>query len=973
MDILANRISLLWRGVVLAVIVSTALLASPVRPASAATATAVSADGNHGCALITSGGLKCWGGNIYGQLGDGTFRDRSTPADVTGLTSGVASVYAGGNHACAVTTSGGVKCWGSSFSGQLGDGSSALRPTPVDVTGLTSGVASVSAGGYHTCAVTESGGLKCWGSNGSGRLGDGTSTQRLTPVDVTGLTSGVTSVSGGGSHTCAVTTAGGLKCWGWNRYGQLGDGTATDRFTPVDVSGLTSGVASVSTGSSHTCAVTTSGGLKCWGWNQYGQLGDGTTTDRSTPVDVSGLTSGVASVSTGSFHTCAVTTPGGLKCWGRNTDGQLGDGTTTQRSTPVEVTGLTSGVSSVSAGWDHTCAMTTSGRLKCWGFNRDGQLGDGTTTQRSTPVGVTGLTSGVASVSTGFSHTCAVTTSGGLKCWGWNRDGQLGDGTTAERSTPVDVTGLASGVASVSAGRGHTCVLTTSGALKCWGSNGYGQLGDGTTIARSTPVDVTGLTSGVASVSAGGYFTLWEHTCAVTASGGLKCWGRNRDGQLGNGTTTDRSTPVDVTGLTSGVASVSAGGSHTCAVTASGGLKCWGRNFYGQLGDGTTTDRSTPVDVTGLTSGVAAVSAESSHTCAVTTSGGLKCWGRNFNGQLGDGTTTDRSTPVHVTGLTSGVASVSTGFSHSCAVTTSDGLRCWGWNVYGQLGDGRPFFRTTPVQVVGFMKAVGADLAVTKSDSPDPVLAGDDLKYTMTVANSGPSTSTGVLLTDILPVGVTFVSSTPGPPTCAASSGTVTCNLGALAMNASTTVTIQVAVNGSTTGTITNTVSVAGNEVDPDTSNNTTTASTLVNPSADLSVAKGDSPDPVLASADLTYTLMVTNNGPGTSTNVTLTDTLPAGTSFRSSTPAFCIDSAGTVTCSLGTLLSGETTTVAVEVVVGPSTRGTLTNTATVSSDETDPDATDNSATATTTVSARVDLSISKVDSPDPRLSRARA
>jgi len=667
------------------------------------TARGISAGWRHTCALNTSGGVKCWGDNLNGQLGDGTTTARSTPVDVLGLTGGVSAVSAGFGHTCALTSSGGVKCWGYNFYGQLGDGTTTDRSTPVDVVGLTSGVSAVSVGWRHTCALTASGGVKCWGDNWYGQLGNGTTTARSTPVDVSGLTSGVSAVSVGFGHTCALTTSGGVKCWGRNDDGQLGDGTTTARLSPVDVIGLTSGVSAVSAEFGHTCALTSSGGVKCWGSNWSGQLGDGTTTDRSTPVDVSGLTSEVNAVSAGDGHTCALTASGGVKCWGQNDWGQLGDGTTTDRSTPVDVSGLTSGVSAVSAGWRHTCALTTSGGVKCWGYNWYGQLGDGTTTDRSTPVDVSGLTSGVSAVSAGGGHTCALTASGGIKCWGDNWYGQLGDGTTTDRSTPVNVSVLTSGVSAVSVGWQHTCALTASGGVKCWGDNGYGQLGDGTATARSTPVDVVGLTSGVSAVSAGN-----GHTCALTASGGVKCWGYNDHGQLGDGTTTARSTPVDVVGLTSGVNAVSAGWGHTCAITTSGGVKCWGYNWYGQLGDGTTTARSTPVDVSGLTSGVSAVSAGFGHTCGLTTSGGVKCWGNNGHGQLGDGTTTDRSTPVDVSGLTSGVSAVSAGFGHTCGLTTSGGVKCWGDNFNGQLGDGTTTDRSTPVDVVGLTSGVSA-------------------------------------------------------------------------------------------------------------------------------------------------------------------------------------------------------------------------------------------------------------------------
>jgi alpha-tubulin suppressor-like RCC1 family protein len=350
-------------------------------------------------------------------------------------------------------------------------------------------VAAVSAGGYHTCVVTAAGGAKCWGDNGAGQLGDGTNSGpetcpggepcSTTPVDVSGLASGVAGISLGFNHACALTTAGGLKCWGYNTNGELGDGGHSWRFTPVDVTGLTSGVAAVSAGGNHTCALTSGGGVKCWGDNFYGQLGNGTTTSSSVPVDVTGLSSGVAAVSGGYEHSCAVTTAGGVKCWGSG-----------YSSTPGDVVGLTSGVAAVSAGGGYTCALTSAGGVKCWGYNVVGQLGNGTTTDSSTPVDVSGLTSGVAAASANGAHTCALSTSGGVKCWGRNDLGLLGDGTYtgpqlcgsagACSTVPVDVSGLTGGIAAVAAGQAHTCALTIEGDVKCWGLNDSGELGDGT-------------------------------------------------------------------------------------------------------------------------------------------------------------------------------------------------------------------------------------------------------------------------------------------------------------------------------------------------------------------------------------------------------------------------------------------------------------------------------------------------------------
>ncbi len=679
---------------------------------------AIAAGANHTCALTTSGGVKCWGYNDTGQLGDGSTTTRLTPVDVSGLTSGVAAIMAGAGHTCALTTGGSLKCWGANAYGQVGDLSATTRLTPVDVSGLTSGVVAMAAGQSHTCALTTSGGVKCWGFNGWGQLGDGTNDFfRREPGDVSGLTSGITAITSGANHVCAVTTVGGIKCWGNNTEGQLGDGTTNGRRIPGDVSGLTSGVQSIAAGLGHTCALTTSGGTKCWGRNYEGQLGDGTTNLRVAPVAVSGLASGVQAIAASKYHTCAVLTGGGLKCWGANLYGELGNGFTTNRSTPSDVSSLPSGVAAIAAGYAHTCAVTTAGGLKCWGVNDIGQLGDGTTNARANPADVTSLTSGVQNVSAGVNHTCALTTGGGVQCWGANNAGQLGDGTTTNHMLPAVVSGLASGVKAIAAGYYHTCALLTSGGVKCWGVNDHGQLGDGTiTISRTIPVAVSGLTSGVQTIAVGA-----DHACAVTASGGLKCWGRGDSGQVGDSTyTASRTTPVDVTGLTSGILAVTTGRFHSCALTTSGGTKCWGSNYYGQLGDGTTNGRATPGDVSGLTSGVLAITAGGYHNCAVTTGGGLKCWGFNNFSEIGDGTNTDRTTPVVVSGLTSGVQKITAGYGHTCALMTSGGIKCWGLNTSGQLGINPGWL---PVDVVGFNDPSTPTPTKTATKTPMPPTA----------------------------------------------------------------------------------------------------------------------------------------------------------------------------------------------------------------------------------------------------------
>jgi hypothetical protein len=331
--------------------------------------------------------------------------------------------------------------------------------------------------------------VKCWGSNHNGELGNGTTTDAAGagPVDVTGLTSGVSAISAGGSHTCAITSGGGVKCWGYNLYGQLGDGTNTDSSVPVDVSGLTSGVSAIAVGWSSTCALTDIGGVKCWGNNHFGWLGDGTTTDRSVPVDVSGLTSGATAIAVGTLHSCAVMRGGGVKCWGY---GYSDDPTVSSSSVPIDVRGLGSGATAISAGLDRTCVLTDVGEVMCWSPRLAPASGQGFPGPL-VPVDVPGLAGGVVAIATGEYHTCALTSSGGVACWGSNAYGELGNFSMPATEAPVEVAGMTSGVSAIAMGGMHSCALTSGGGVWCWGSNVQGQLG---TLQRcsstSIPVDV---------------------------------------------------------------------------------------------------------------------------------------------------------------------------------------------------------------------------------------------------------------------------------------------------------------------------------------------------------------------------------------------------------------------------------------------------------------------------------------------------
>ncbi|AZB10810.1 T9SS C-terminal target domain-containing protein [Chryseobacterium sp. G0162] len=642
----------------------------------------------------------------------------------------------------------------------------------------------LSVGYYFSAGIKADGTLWTWGSNQYGQLGDGTTIGRTAPMQI-GTANNWSKVVTGDSFTVALKTDGTLWAWGSNFWGQLGDGTTIDKLSPIQI-GTATNWKSISAGSSsaNMVALKTDGTLWAWGNNQYGQLGDGTTIGRNVPTKIGTATNWVT-IGSGDVFTFAIKSNGTLWAWGYNANGQLGDGTTTNRNVPTQI-GTGTNWKTVDGGNTHTAAVKTDGTLWAWGSNYNGKLGDGTTTNRVIPTQI-GTAANWLNVSLGSYFTVATRTDGTLWAWGNNFFGVLGNGTnvSTDATSPVQV-GSSSDNVSVSAGFYHVLVKNTDGVMKACGLNGDGQLGDGTNINKNTYTSIscslncappvqfstTNITASSATInwtastpapnsgylylysthspiggvqgatssktvdltnllpdttyywwvasncgSSQGNWTLggsfktlpttvtncWKsvaignlHSLGIKTDGTLWSWGYNSYGQLGDGTVSNRNTPKQIGTATDWV-SITTGENYSLALKSNGTLWAWGKNTNGQIGDGTTNSKTTPTQIGTATDWVG-MTAGDGHTLALKSNGTLWAWGSNSYGQLGDGTTINKNIPIQV-GSATDWRSVESGRGSTLAIKTNGTLWTWGSNFSAELGDGTTNHRSTPMQI----------------------------------------------------------------------------------------------------------------------------------------------------------------------------------------------------------------------------------------------------------------------------------
>lgn len=616
----------------------------------------LAAGGATSCQITDEGAVQCWG-----QLAGGVEKS-NVPKTVEGLSEGVTAISLGNkysSYACALLKNGRLKCWGNNSSGQLGDGTLQSRSMPQNVLALDEIVTAISTGMDHACALLITGGVKCWGSNYYGQLGQKNISLSALPIEVTGLKEGVKAIAVGGGHNCALLQSGQIKCWGSNYYGQLGNGTISKHVSdPVVVGGVAGEVKSLISGSDHTCIVLKNGQMQCWGLNDLRQAGIALNSSGSpygllTPTLVQHLPGKVMFAKAGVAHSCAVIEDGSVYCWGTNYYGQLGIGKINQTLGSPKPVALPYAVTDLALGSNHTCALLADKTVWCWGDNDNGQASENLNPSHASAT----LPSAAKSIASSELHTCVIVQQDDVYCWLESR-GYASNDEINNADYATKISALPNSIQAISVGINFTCAAPKSGGVLCWGTNTEGQLGNQKQLSSTLPIAVNGINENVIALTSGRY-----HTCALTEDGKVKCWGANFTGQVAADRLTKIYTATQVAPLPE-IKQITTSDNFSCALSVSGAVYCWGGTLATTSGNGV-------VQIPNLSEGGITLGSSNYKMCVLLTDGSIKCWQIKSRGETEDANATQFTTPKQESWLKEPAIKMSVGFINLCVQTNT--------------------------------------------------------------------------------------------------------------------------------------------------------------------------------------------------------------------------------------------------------------------------------------------------------------